>query len=137
VFDGDFSQETGFSAGRRIAQTKPRPDAVFAANDLAAIGCLAALGEAGLRVPEDVALAGFDDIPIARYVAPALTTIRVPIAALGAAALEMLAKGVEAPGTQATLSTAMPVELIVRRSCGTGPPLQPFPQRPLAAPPAH
>ena len=137
VFDGDFSQETGFAAGRRIAQTKPRPDAVFAANDLTAIGCLAALGEAGLRVPEDVALAGFDDIPIARYVAPALTTIRVPIAALGAAALEMLAKGVEAPGTQATLSTAMPVELIVRRSCGTGPPLQPIPQRPPAAPPAH
>jgi hypothetical protein len=51
-------------------------------------------------VPEDVALAGFDDIPIARYVAPALTTIRVPIAALGAAALEMLAKGVEAPGSR-------------------------------------
>jgi hypothetical protein len=58
---------------------------VFAANDMMAIGCLAALGEAGLRVPEDIALAGFDDIPIARYVAPALTTIRVPIAALGAA----------------------------------------------------
>jgi len=137
VLEGDFSQETGFSAGRRIAQTRPRPDAVFAANDLTAIGCLAALGEAGLRVPEDVALAGFDDIPIARYVAPALTTIRVPIAALGAAALETLAKGVEAPGTQATLSTAMPVELIVRRSCGTGPPLQPFLERPAAAPPAH
>ena len=137
VFDGDFSQETGFAAGRRIAQTRPRPDAVFAANDLTAIGCLAALGEAGLRVPEDVALAGFDDIPIARYVAPALTTIRVPIAALGAAALEMLAKGVEAPGTQVSLSTAMPVELIVRRSCGTGPPLQPFLERPPAAPPAH
>jgi len=137
VLEGDFSQETGFSAGRRIAQTRPRPDAVFAANDLTAIGCLAALGEAGLRVPEDVALAGFDDIPIARYVAPALTTIRVPIAALGAAALEMLAKGVEAPGTQVSLSTAMPVELIVRRSCSTGPPLQPFLERPPAAPPAH
>ncbi len=137
VFEGDFSQETGFAAGRRIAQTKPRPDAVFAANDLTAIGCLAALGEAGLRVPEDVALAGFDDIPIARYVAPALTTIRVPIAALGAAALEMLAQGVESPGTQATLSTVMPVDLVVRRSCGAGPPAQAFPQRPSAAPLAH
>mgnify|MGYP000964137770 CR=1 FL=1 len=98
---------------------------------------LAALGEAGLRVPEDVALAGFDDIPLARHVAPALTTIRVPIAALGAAALDMLAQGIESPGSQATLSTAMPVELIVRRSCGTGPPEQPRAQRPVAAPPAH
>lgn len=137
VFEGDFSQETGFAIGRRIAQSKPRPDAVFAANDLTAIGCLAALGEAGLRVPEDLALAGFDDIPIARYVAPALTTIRVHIAALGAAALEMLAKGLEAPGSQVTLSTAMPVELVVRRSCGAGPPSQPVPQRHAAAPPAH
>ena len=137
VFEGDFSQETGFAIGRRIAQSKPRPDAVFAANDLTAIGCLAALGEAGLRVPEDLALAGFDDIPIARYVAPALTTIRVHIAALGAAALEMLAKGLEAPGSQVTLTTAMPVELVVRRSCGAGPPSQPVPQRHAAAPPAH
>lgn len=123
VFEGDFTQEAGWAAGRRIALSKPRPDAVFAANDMMAIGCLAALGEAGLRVPEDVALAGFDDIPMARYVAPALTTIRVPIAALGAAALELLAKTVEAPDSAAHPSTTMPVELVVRRSCGTGPPV--------------
>ena len=86
VFEGDFTEEAGWAAGRRIAQTKPRPDAVFAANDMMAVGCLAALREAGLRVPEDVALGGFDDIPIARYITPALSTIRVPIAALGAAA---------------------------------------------------
>ncbi len=133
VFEGDFSEECGWSAGRRIAQAKPRPDAVFAANDMMAIGCLVALGEAGLRVPEDVALAGFDDIPIARYVAPALTTIRVPIAALGTAALDALAKAVKAPQSQAWHSTVMPVELVVRRSCGTGPPA--FPQPPAA--PAH
>ena len=128
VFEGDFSEESGWAAGRRIAQTKPRPDAVFAANDMMAIGCLAALGEAGLRVPEDVALAGFDDIPIARYVAPALTTIRVPIAALGAAALNALVKAVQMPRGERhpePLLQVMPVELVVRRSCGTGPPHQP------------
>jgi LacI family transcriptional regulator len=79
-------------------------------------------------VPEDVALAGFDDIPIARYVAPALTTIRVPIAALGAAALDALAKAVQAPRGErhpAPVLQVMPVELVVRRSCGTGPPPQP------------
>jgi LacI family transcriptional regulator len=128
VFEGDFSQESGWAAGRRIAHSKPRPDAVFAGNDMMAIGCLAALGEAGLRVPEDVALAGFDDIPIARYVAPALTTIRVPIVALGAAALDALAKAVAAPRGErhaVPVLQVMPVELVVRRSCGTGPPAQP------------
>ncbi len=134
VLEGHFTQEAGWAAGRRIAQMKPRPDAVFAANDMTAIGCLAALGEAGLRVPEDIAVAGFDDIPIAGYVTPTLTTIRVPIAALGAAALDTLAKAVETPALQATLTTVLPVELVVRRSCGAGPP--PRPQSP-SPPTAH
>ncbi|MDP2006658.1 MAG: LacI family DNA-binding transcriptional regulator [Rubrivivax sp.] len=133
VFDGDFSEEAGWAAGRRIANHKPRPDAVFAANDMMAVGCMAALHEAGLRVPDDVAVAGFDDIPIARYVTPALTTIRVPIAALGAAALDALVKAVEAPLAQATHTVVTPVELVVRRSCGAGPP--PQPRSPRAAPP--
>lgn len=133
VFDGDFSEEAGWAAGRRIANHRPRPDAVFAANDMMAVGCMAALHEAGLRVPDDIALAGFDDIPIARYVTPALTTIRVPIAALGAAALDALVKAVEAPQTQARHTVVTPVELVVRRSCGASPPPQPMP--PPAAPP--
>ena len=62
---------------------RPRPTAIFAANDATAIGCLTALRELGLRVPEDVSLVGFDDIPIARYLSPPLTTVRVPIAELG------------------------------------------------------
>lgn len=148
VFDGDFTEESGWAAGRRIALSRPRPDAVFAANDMMAVGCIAALREAGLRVPEDIAVAGFDDIPIARYVSPALTTIRVPIAAMGTAALEALSQAVQAqaaqtraaPGakearaTKSPRAVVLPVELIVRRSCGAGPPAQP-----LAAgvPPPH
>lgn len=129
VLEGDFSEESGWRAGKRIVQSDPRPDAVFAANDMMAIGCLAALLEAGVRVPEDIALAGFDDIPIARYVSPALTTIRVPIARLGAAALEALAAELDAaggPGRAASRATAKPaviaVELVVRRSSGAGSP---------------
>jgi LacI family transcriptional regulator len=125
LFEGDFTEEAGWLAGRRIAQTRPRPDAIFAANDMMAVGCLAALQEAGLRVPEDIAVVGFDDIPIARYVTPALTTIRVPIARLGSAALDALAKHIEAPDNPPDHATVMPVELVVRRSCGTGPPTQP------------
>ena len=137
VFDGDFSEETGWAAGRRIANHRPRPDAVFAANDMMAVGCMAALHEAGLRVPDDIAVAGFDDIPIARYVTPALTTIRVPIAALGAAALDALVKSFDAPvaTVAATAHTVVtPVELVVRRSCGAGPPPQP---RPPGGKPPH
>ncbi|MEH0164942.1 LacI family DNA-binding transcriptional regulator [Paucibacter sp. JuS9] len=122
VFEGDFSEASGWSAGRKIAQAKARPDAVFAGNDMMAIGCLTALAEAGLSVPDDIAIAGFDDIPIARYVSPALSTIRVPIAALGAAALDALAKGLENPDGAEHPATVMPVEMVLRRSCGTGPP---------------
>lgn len=125
VLQGDFDEASGWAAGRRAVQSRPRPDAIFAANDMMAIGCLAALAEAGLRVPDDIAVVGFDDIPIARYVAPALTTVRVPIAAIGAAALESLSKLVEEPRTQAVRSTVMAVELVVRRSCGAGPPTTP------------
>jgi LacI family transcriptional regulator len=132
AFEGDFSEASGWAAGRQIAQARPRPDAVFAANDMMAVGCLAALAEAGLRVPDDVAVAGFDDIPIARYVTPALTTVRVPIAALGATALDALAKVVEDPATPQGSTTVLPVELVVRRSCGAGPPATPSARRAAA-----
>jgi LacI family transcriptional regulator, galactose operon repressor len=87
---GDFREESGFLAGERLADLAPPPTAVFAANDAMAIGCLAALRGRGLRVPEDVSLVGFDDIPIARYLTPALTTVQVPIAEIGGRALERL-----------------------------------------------
>lgn len=122
VLRGDFDQATGWSAGRRVARDTPRPDAVFAANDMMALGCLAALSEEGLRVPQDVAVVGFDDIPLARCATPALTTIRVPIAAIGAAALDALSQHIEQPDLPAPRPTVMPVELVIRRSCGAGPP---------------
>jgi LacI family transcriptional regulator len=122
LFDGDFSEDAGREAGRRIAALRQRPRAVFAANDMMAIGCIAALQEAGLSVPDDVAVGGFDDIPIARYLTPKLSTIRVPIAALGSAALEALAQAVEGPAPSPRAAAApavvMPVELCWRQSCG-------------------
>lgn len=117
VFHGDFSEESGYVAGRRIAASKPRPEAVFAANDMMAIGCLFALTEAGLRVPEDVALAGFDDIPIARFVTPPLTTVRAQTSELGRQALEALASLVEAPATARDTRHQLRTQLVVRASC--------------------
>lgn len=119
VLEGDFSEAGGQRAAAQLLALPAgeRPDAVFAANDIMAIGLLGTLVAAGVRVPEDIALAGFDDIPIARYVSPALTTIHVPIADLGIDALDALADQLESHDTDAT-TTVMPVRLVVRRSCG-------------------
>jgi LacI family transcriptional regulator len=89
TLDGGFDEASGDAAGRVLAAGE-RPDAVFAANDMMALGCLFAFNHAGLAVPDDIALAGFDDVPMARYVHPALTTMHVDIAGLGSAALELL-----------------------------------------------
>jgi LacI family transcriptional regulator len=119
VLRGDFSEESGYRAGHQLQALKRLPDAVFAANDMMAIGCLFALGEAGVRVPRDIALAGFDDIPTARFVTPPLTTVRVRIAEMGSRALETLAFQVENPDGTKRSKQVLQTELVVRRSCGS------------------
>jgi len=119
VLEGDFTEESGYRAGRALAAQAERPEAVFAANDMMAVGCLVALREAGLKVPDDVALAGFDDIPLARFLSPPLTTARADIATLGLRALERLAGLIdaEAPADDHATET-LPVSIVVRASCG-------------------
>lgn len=110
---GDFTEESGYEAAKAILALKPRPTAVFAANDSMAIGALSGFRDAGVRVPEAMALVGFDDIPIARFLDPPLTTVKVPIAELGRRGLQLLIS--EQPvHTPARLETS----LVVRRSCG-------------------
>lgn len=87
---GDFREESGYAAAARLAAMAPRPSAGFAANDAMAIGCLAGLRAAGLDVPGDISLVGFDDVPNARYLTPALTTVRVPIAEIGSRAMDRM-----------------------------------------------
>ncbi|KQV95610.1 LacI family DNA-binding transcriptional regulator [Pelomonas sp. Root1237] len=120
LLEGDFSEAGGQRAAAELLALPAgqRPDAVFAANDIMAIGLLGALQAGGVHLPEDIALAGFDDIPIARYVSPALTTMHVPIAALGGQALDALADTLERNATDAG-ATVMPVQLVVRQSCGS------------------
>ncbi|MEX1828405.1 LacI family DNA-binding transcriptional regulator [Luteibacter sp. CQ10] len=119
VLSGDFTEESGYRAGREALAMQPRPDAIFAANDMMAIGCLSALAEGGVRTPDDIAVVGFDDIPMARYVSPPLTTVRLRIAELGAQALDLLAEQVddesEPPVAERRL---IPTELVIRSSCG-------------------
>ena len=87
MFDGNFDRPSGEAAGARIANVSPRIDAVFAASDMMAVGALKALLDAGLRVPEDVAVIGFDDVPLASLVRPSLSTMGIDIAAMGRRAL--------------------------------------------------
>ena len=88
LVQGDFSEESGEAAIEALLGSGQQFDAVFAANDMMAIGALQALRQAGVRVPEDVAVVGFDDIPLARHMG--LTTVRVRIAELGERALDRL-----------------------------------------------
>ena len=87
---GDFSEEGGAEAMRTVLAQEPDIDAVFAASDLMASGALRALRDAGLRVPQDVALIGFEDAPVARQCEPPLTTVHQPVEEMGRRMAELL-----------------------------------------------
>ncbi len=118
---GDFTEESGFAAGRQIAESSSRPTAVFAANDSMAVGVLASLAAAGIKVPEEISVVGFDDIPIARYVAPPLTTMRVDIAELGRRAFALLLDAISEPRAHAARHERVATTLVVRGSCMPSP----------------
>jgi len=96
------------------------PDAVFAANDMMALGCLYAFSQAGVNVPAQVALAGYDDIPLARFVHPALTTMQVSIAELGERAMQQLVQMIDSDQAQATPAVTLVPTLVVRDSTLAG-----------------
>ena len=118
IVEGDFTEGSGVMGMQRLLSASPT--AVFAASDTMATGALKVLREADLRVPEDVALVGFDDIPVAAALEPALTTVRQPIELLGSMAADLLLNLLEnPPATQAPAHRIiLPAKLIVRDSCG-------------------
>ncbi len=134
---GNFGEESGYRAARRALDLDPRPSVIFAANDAMAIGALSALREASVSVPDQMALAGFDDIPVSRFLTPPLTTVRVGIAELGARAAERLIELVKRPKPHENRRDRSPITLVVRRSCGAPPPPSGFhPVEDHPAPPA-
>jgi LacI family transcriptional regulator len=117
---GELTQAEGRAAVRRLlARDAGRPQAVLFANDQMAVGGLHALEQAGLRVPEDVVVTGFDGIPLGRMARPTLTTVRQPIRGLGEEAVELLLKRLAEP-ERAPESVVLPVEVVRRESCGCG-----------------
>ncbi len=116
VLVGDFDEASGHEAGKQLLQSAQKPDAVFAANDMMALGCLFAFNQSGLDVPGDIAIAGFDGIPLSRYVHPSLTTMQVNIAHLGGEAMNALFDAIA--GKTGHPSQSLKPELIVRESSG-------------------
>jgi len=113
---GGFRLEDGVRAGRALLTLPNRPTAVFAYNDIMAIGALQAAKELHVRVPDDLAIVGFDDIPMASYLTPALTTIRLPKYRIGALAAEILLGRVRGEIEGPQRREVLEVELIVRGS---------------------
>jgi LacI family transcriptional regulator len=116
--EGDFTEESGFRAVHRLLELRRPPTASFAANDSTAIGAMSALREAGISVPAAMAVAGFDDIPISRYLTPALSSVRVSINDLGARAMEQLVRAVEEENCHERIHQTLPTSLVIRDSCG-------------------
>lgn len=114
---GDWSAKSGYVAGQKLARD-PRATAVFAANDSMALGVLRALLDAGVRVPEDVSVVGFDDIPEGAFVTPPLTTVSQPFREVGRRSIEILLGEVEG-GEERGASSVIPPELVIRASTST------------------
>ncbi len=111
---GDFTRKSGETAMRQLLEDDPKLDAVFAASDLMAHGALRTLRQAGRRVPDDVAVVGFDDSGIAQYMDPPLTTVRQPIERIGQTLARQLLRLLA--GERIEESVVLPTELIVRDS---------------------
>ncbi|MDH7475733.1 MAG: LacI family DNA-binding transcriptional regulator [Anaerolineae bacterium] len=114
---GNFREESGYEAMSQLLKLTERPTAMFVACDLVAFGAMEAIKEHGLAIPEDIALVGFDDVRLAPYVDPPLTTVRLPAYEQGRRAGDLLIRlirGEKDMETQILLET----ELVVRESCG-------------------
>ncbi len=119
--EGDWTPRSGYELGQQLARD-PRLTAVYAANDETAVGLIRALHEAGLRVPQDVSVVGFDDIALAEYLSPPLTTVKQDFPKIGAELVRLVLEQIRSTGAppMARQRTVVPTELIVRST--TAPP---------------
>ncbi len=106
--------DLGYAVTRRLLAARPRSTALFAFNDISALGAIKAIRDAGLRVPEDVSVVGFDDIPSAAYQHPGLTTIRQPLYEMGQRAADVLVARLEAPDAAVPRTISLEPSLVVR-----------------------
>lgn len=119
--EGDFTESGGYYGAQRLIPLKP--DALFVASDIMAVGALQAIREAGLKVPQDIAVIGYDDLPPATRTSPPLTTIRQPIRRMGIELVEKLLD-IISNGTEPPRRVIFGTELVIRESCGANIPLK-------------
>lgn len=118
IVEGDYQQETGYEVAKSLLQrVNPLPTAIFASNDLSAFGAMDAARECGLRIPDDISIIGFDDIPQASFVYPKLTTVRQPLEQMGQVAVKMLLEQIE-DQSRPPQRVALATQLVIRDSCG-------------------
>lgn len=115
---GDFTEPSGYAAARRLLELDPRPTAVFVGNDRMAVGVMGALHDAGVDVPAQMAIAGFDDIEMAQYLSPPLTTVHADAQSLGTRAVERLLELQRTSKVDGPRHEVLPTTLVVRGSCG-------------------
>ena len=113
--------DMGYEAGKHLLSLRQRPTAIFALTDVTALGVMHAAAEIGLRIPHDLSLMGYDDVPFASYTVPQLTTVAQPFVEMGTTAVELLLKQMESPD-QEPAKAVLPTRLVVRGS--TAPPHQ-------------
>jgi LacI family transcriptional regulator len=116
VADGWLTEEGGMKATEQLLRNEPRLTAIFALNDKMALGAIKKLNEDGLRVPQDVAVVGFDDIPQASFSIPGLTTVHQPLYEIGKLSCERLVELIHAKAKR--VQEVIPIHLVVRESCG-------------------
>jgi LacI family transcriptional regulator len=117
---GEPATKTGVWAGRELLELRPRPSAVVCFNDKVAVGVMEVAAARGLRVPEDLSVAGFDDIDVSRATTPRLTTVRQPLQEMGRTAVTMLMRQLDGHAHEA-LSMELGTRLVVRESTGPAP----------------
>lgn len=115
VLKGDFLKRKAYAETKKLIQSGKLPTALFVCNDDMALSAMEALKEEGIRIPEDISLIGFDDVPVASQLKPALTTIRVPVYEMAKKAVEELIHGVE-EGNQGFSAHSFPTQLIQRET---------------------
>ncbi|MBU0712113.1 substrate-binding domain-containing protein, partial [bacterium] len=119
--EGNFTEDSGYKACQQLLKTEPRPTAIFAANDAMAIGAIEAVKDSGLKVPDNIAIVGFDDISTSQYITPALTTVRVPLYEMGQLVGKTLLQKINSDSKEhltVAEQIVIPLEIIVRESCG-------------------
>lgn len=116
IREGDFLQPQGFRCANELLDLAQPPTAIFASNDVSAFGAMEAVRNRGLRIPDDISIVGFDDIPQGTQVYPTLTTVRQPLAEMGRTAVQLLFTYIDEPDAPIK-RIELPTELIIRQSC--------------------